>query len=187
MDSLGETDRGGDRRRLLILTGGIGALLAGLLAVTAGAARLGTTLLAGTGLPTEAARQISIATVSTLPPIVLGGVLVMTQPQGRARLMGLGGVAIALTGVAIGLPLGFEAALPLVGFIYVTGIFFVLASLLVESVQDSGLPAGQRSTAMGPDAGATFYRSSGSEVLPADGGDEDDDLDFLLETEDDEE
>lgn len=186
MASLGETNRGGDRRRLLILAVGIGALLAGLLAVTAGAARLGTTLLASTGLPTEAARQISIATVSTLPPIVLGGVLVMTQPKGRGRLMGLGGVAIALTGVAIGLPLGFEAALPLVGFVYVTGIFFVLASLLVESVQESGLAAGQRSTGMGPDAGATFYRSSGSEVMPADGGDEDDDLDFLLETEDEE-
>ena len=186
MAGLGETDRGGDRRRLLVLAGGIGALLAGLLAVTAGAARLGTTLLAGTGLPTEAARQISIATVSTLPPIVLGGVLVMTQPQGRGRLMGLGGVAIALTGVAIGLPLGFEAALPLVGFIYATGIFFVLASLLVESVQGSGLPSGPRGTGMGRDAGASFYRSSGSDVMPADGGNEDDDLDFLLETEDDE-
>lgn len=186
MAGLGETDRGSERRRLLVLAGGIGALLAGLLAVTAGAARLGTTLLAGTGLPTEAARQISIATVSTLPPIVLGGVLIMTQPQGRGRLVGLGGVAIALTGVAIGLPLGFEAALPVVGFIYATGIFFVLASLLVESLGGS-LPTGQAGPRMGRDAGASFYRSSGSEVLPADGGNEDDDLDFLLETEDDEE
>lgn len=169
-----------------MLAGGIGPLLAGLLAVTAGAACLGTTLLTGTGLPTEAARQISIATVSTVPPIVLGRVMIMTQPQGRGRLMGLGGVAIALTGVAIGLPLDFEAALPVVGFIYVTGIFFVLASLLVESLEGT-LPSAQAGTRMGRDARASFYRSSGSELLPADGGNEDDDLDFFLEIEDDEE
>lgn len=186
MAGLGETNRGGDRRRLLVLAGGIGALLAGLLAVTAGAARLGTTLLAGTGLPTEAARQIAIATASTLPPIVLGGVLIMTQPEGRGRLMGLGGVAIALTGVAIGLPLGFDAAFTLVAFIYATGIFFVLASLLVESVEGSGFPPAGTGAGMGPESGATFYRSSGSHAMPADGGDEDDDLDFLLQTEDEE-
>lgn len=187
MAGLGETDRGGERRRLVVLAAGIGVLLAGLLAATAGAARLGTTLLAGTGLPTEAARQIAIATASTLPPIVLGGVLVMTQPKGRGRLMGLGGVAIALTGVAVGLPLGFGAAFPLVGFIYATGIFFVLASLLVETVDAGGLPTAGPSSSLGRESGATFYRSTGSQAMPADGGDEDDDLDFLLETEDEEE
>jgi hypothetical protein len=184
MPALGEPDSGGDWRRLLSLAGGVAALLAGLLVLTAGAARLGTTALESWGLPTAAARQIAIATVSTLPPVVLGGLLVMTKPEGTGRLVGLGGVALALTGVAIGLPLGFGSTLPLVALIYATGVFFVLASLLMGLVDGDGLPGTSPEVGPGSDQGTAMYRSTGSEALPADGGSEDDDIEFLLDDED---
>lgn len=186
MAALGDS-RGGDLKRTLGMAGGIGALLAGLLALTAGGANVLTSLLVETGVPSAPARQIAIATVSTLPPVVLGGLLVMTKPKGRGRLLGLGGVALALTGVAVGLPLGFESAFPIVAAVYGTGVFFVLAALVHGMVRDEH--PGPTDTIHGwqrTDA-STLYRSSGSQAMPADGGDADDDLTFLLGDEDDEE
>lgn len=181
MAALGD-DRGGDWRRLLTVGGGIAVLLAGLLALTAGGARVATSLLVGMGLPTAAAREIAIASVSTLPPVVLGGLVVLTRPRGPNRLVGLAGVAVALAGVAVGLPLGFESALPIVAVIYGTGIFFVLAVLV------HGFVAGDRVAEPDSTTGWTREVSAGSNrtggPMPADGGDEDDDLTFLLDDED---
>jgi hypothetical protein len=181
MAALGD-DWGGDWRRLLTLGGGIAILLAGLLALTVGGARVVTSLLVGMGLPTAAAREIAIASVSTIPPVILGGMVVLTKPRGTSRLVGLAGVAIALTGIAVGLPLGFEAALPLVALLYATGVFFVLAVLVHGLVSEKG-EAGTDATSgwsREVSAGSTGTRGA----MPADGGDEDDDLTFLLDDED---
>lgn len=186
MADLGEVNTGGSWRRYLRLAGALAALLAGLLVLTAGGANLVTGLLVEFGLPLVAARQIAIATVSTLPPVVLGGTLVMTTGNRQARLVGLAGVAIALTGVAVGLPLGFASAAPIVALIYGIGIFLVIGSLLhgylIEDQQSSGATAGWRS-----DSIAGTARGSGSGAMPADGGEDDSDLTFLLEDEDDHE
>lgn len=186
MAALGDS-RGGDVKRTLGMAGGVGALLAGLLALTAGGANVLTSILVETGVPSTPARQIAVATVSTLPPVVLGGLLVMTKPKGRGRLVGLAGVAVALTGVAVGLPLGFESALPIVAAVYGTGVFFVLAALVHGMATDE--QPGRTDTRPGwqRTGSSTLYRSSGNQPMPADGGDEDDDLTFLLGGEDDEE
>lgn len=180
MAELGEVHREGRWRRLVVLALALAALLAGLLALTAGGARLLTSLLEGVGLPGAAARQISIATVSTLPPVILAGTLVMTNGDSRARLVGLVGVAFALTGVAIGLPLGFERAAPVVAAIYGFGLLLVLASLLHGFLTDQP-GVGETRTPGWSDTSRSSRRGV-SGATPADGGEEDDELSFLLES-----
>ena len=183
MADLGAGRGTGSWRRLLLLSAALAALLAGSLAITAGGARLATDLLVSMGLPVIAARQIAIATVSTVPPVILAGTLVMTNQNAQVRLVGLAGVAIALTGIAVGLPLGFESAALLVGAIYVTGLFFVLAAV-VHGFLDS--TSGVPSTPGWTRDSTTGSRGTMGGAMPADGGeDEDDELDFLLEGEDD--
>lgn len=179
MADLGEVTTDGTWRRHLFLGGALAALLAGLLALTAGSARLATDVLVGMGVPTPAARQIAIATVSTVPPIVLAGALVMTNEVARMRLLGLAGVAIALTGIAVGLPLGFESAFLLVALLYAGGISVLLLAVVHGFVVDPK-PGGGDTTGWSRDATDTFGLGD-SGPMPADGGDEDDDLTFLLE------
>ena len=187
MRDLGSANEEGEWRRLLTLAGAVAALLAGLLAITAGGAKLVTSVLVGTGLPEAPARQIAIATSGTLPPVVLGGAIAYFQPARRLQLFGLAGVAVALTGIAVGLPMGFDTIAPIVGVIYGTGLVLVLGAL-VQGILDGSASSGSTPTDEW-ESGTTsgMYRSSRSDAMPADGGEaEDDDLTFLLEDESDE-
>lgn len=184
MADLGEVRPGQDRKRLLLLGGALGVLLAGLVVLSAGAARLGTRVLVEFGIPAVAARQIAIAAASTVPPILLAGTLLTSQEHPRVRLVGLVGVAIALTGVAAGLPLNFQTGVWITGGVYGIGLLLVLASVLHGLVVGDDGSATGRTTGWTRDSSATgSVRAPGSGPMPADGGEEDGELSFLLEDE----
>lgn len=183
MAELGTTGSGLQWRRAVALVFAIAALLAGLLAVTAGGAGALTSLLVGYGLTSAAASQIAIATVSTIPPVILFATLVTTNEDPRGRLVGLAGVAIALTGSAVGITLGFESAVPLVGAIYGGGLLLVLGPLLHGVTGDRSRRSETATSGWTSQSRPSSPVSGGTDVVPADGGedDEDDDLSFLLE------
>ena len=184
MPDLGAVYGEGNWRRSLALGGAVAFLLAGLLAVTAGGAKLLTSFIVGLGVPETPARQIAIATAATLPPVVLGAILATVQPSRRLQIFGLAGVAVALAGVATGLPLGFDDAAVLVGLVYGAGLLLVVASLVQGVLAGHEDAAETSSTAWAPGSTSSMYRSSRSDAMPADGGEaEDGDLTFLLEDE----
>ncbi|MFB6267790.1 MAG: hypothetical protein ABEI31_09035 [Halodesulfurarchaeum sp.] len=186
MPGLGEVTREGDWGRWLKLAGAMGLLLAGLAALTAGSARVATDFLVGLGVPLQAAQRIAIVTAATLPPIVLAGTLAYITHSSAVRLFGLGGVALALGAVAVGLPLGLDRVGTLVALLYGVGLFVVVAALVQGTIEDAS-PAGtgRTGTVSSSDLDMGSFGSPGPGTMPADGGAEDDDLTFLLDDDED--
>ncbi|MFW6385217.1 MAG: hypothetical protein ACOCY7_03680 [Halodesulfurarchaeum sp.] len=174
----------GEGRENLTVLVGVGTVLAGLVLLTLGGARFGTELLIGMGLPRTGATKIAFATAGTIPPLVLAVMVAVVASTENTRLLGLGGVVLALVGIAVGLPFGFAPVAPLVVGLYAVGLFASLSALVngllgVES--RTSTPSVERSW----DSAGTvdMFRSPNTNRLPADGGDDRDDLSFPLDEE----
>lgn len=168
--------------RLRYVLGIMGVLIAALAILTIGGARLGTEFLRGMGVPGDGARQIAFATMATVPPIFLAGVVVLTTADEKSRLLGLAGIVMALTGIAIGLPFGFPLVGPIVVLFYVGGLLLVLAvigaGLLRDGTGSADTTETQRDAVLDESIG---YVDTDS--MPADGGADDSELTFLLDEE----
>lgn len=168
--------------RLRYVLGIMGVVLAALAVLTIGGARLGTEFLHGMGVPREGARQIALATMATIPPILLAGVVVLTTTDEKSRLLGLGGIVMALTGIAVGLPFGFPLVGPVVILFYGGGLLLVLAvigaGLLRDGTDSVDTTETERVGVLDESIG---YVDTDS--MPADGGADDSELTFLLDEE----
>jgi hypothetical protein len=157
-------------------------LLAILTALTIGGARIGTEILREMGVPADGARQIALASVATIPPIVLAGVVVVITDTDTSRLFGLGGTVLALAGIAIGLPFGFHLVGPIVALFYGGGLLIVLLTIGRGLLHDEDITGGTS----GGTGGGALGESIGyvdSDSTPADGGVDDSELTFLLDEE----
>ncbi|MFB6153497.1 MAG: hypothetical protein ABEJ27_04520 [Halodesulfurarchaeum sp.] len=188
MPGFGEVPRDGDWRGWLKLSGALAFLLAGLAVMTAGSAKVATDFLVGLGVPRQAAQRIAIVSAATLPPIALAGTLAYITRSPTFRLLGLGGVALALGGVAVALPLGLERVGLPVGVIYGLGLFLVVVALVQGTLEDTRPTETHASAAVGErGSGIGSIGSPGPGTMPADGGAEEDQLTFLLDEDGDDE
>lgn len=176
MDDLTGVSHRGSWRRPLRLAGGLAVLLAGVLVLAAGTAKVGTDLFVGVGMAHPAASNLAFGIAALVPPLVVALVLVSVSAPRRSQRLGAAAIATAAVGVGIGLE--FESVLfdRAAAFLYAIGFLFALLALADTFVAD-----GTRSSS------ATSYRretGARSRVTPADGGAEDEDLSFPLDDED---
>ncbi|MFW5918728.1 MAG: hypothetical protein ACOCSF_00850 [Halanaeroarchaeum sp.] len=176
-DRSGSTD--GDWRRLARLGGGFGVLVAGFVVLVAGSANVATRAIETVGLANGAARALGFATAAAIPPIVLLGVLASVEAESRYRRLALVGIGLATFGIVLGIGTSAGIGDPLVTGIYGTGIAMAVATLFSGVLESA---TSNRSTSARPTTG---YRTDTAvdRTLPADGGTEDDDLEFFLDDE----
>jgi len=175
MDDLtGVPDRGSWRRPLR-LAGGLAVLLAGVLVLAAGVAKVGTDLFVGVGMAHPAASNLAFGIAALIPPVVVLFVLVSVSAPVRSQRLSVAAIVAAAVGIGIGLE--FEVALfdRAAAFLYAVGFLFALLALADTFVADRTEPR----------AGSSYRRTTtGNRVTPADGGADDDDLSFPLDDED---
>ncbi|MFB6112844.1 MAG: hypothetical protein ABEJ58_01925 [Halodesulfurarchaeum sp.] len=174
--------RSGDNGGILPLVIGLAVLLAGLALLTIGVARVGSSVLVDIGVPPAGASQIAFVTAGTIPPVVLAVTLTTVTDVERTRLVGLAGVLLSLAGIAIGLPFRFATIAPVVGLVYAIGVFVVMFAI-VTGVTGTERDSRDRDSRWDRSGAVDMFRAPESNRIPADGGDEDSDLSFLLDEE----
>jgi hypothetical protein len=172
-----------DRTWLLRAGSGVGVLLAGLLVLAVGGAGSLTELFRAVGTPASTAHPLAVAIAGLVPPVVLVVVTRSLTSADRARTRaGYGaGIAGATAVGSVFLGAGGQAVATALLIGYALGIAVAVVGLFEGvSTDETGSTAGEsvswqattRDRSPGPTAGVT----------PADGGSEDDDLDFPLDS-----
>lgn len=176
------TDRRRDRDgwgRPLRLGLAIGTLLAGVVAFSSGAARIGAQALRSIGFAEGLAVQAA-AVAAALVPLAVGiATMVVVGAERRHFRLGGVGVVLGVVGIAVGLGSADPLADPAVVALYLGGLVLIVGSLVRGVVTSSSRPPSHR-TRHTPG----FTRQDTSDhVLPSDGGEEADDLEFPLDDE----
>ena len=173
-------------RRLARLGGGFGVLVAGVVVLASGSANVAVRSTQALGIAPSAAREIGYAIGAVIPLVVLVGVSTTVGTADRYRGIAFGGIAVAISGIAVGLGTAAGIGDPVVTGLYGLGVTVAVGMLfygVLESIRTNRTPS-PRPTA-GYERNRTAGRSrAGDGSLPADGGDEDDDLAFPLDEED---
>lgn len=173
------SDRTGDDwRRSLRVGVAIATLLAGLVVLSSGAARVGADGLRAIGLPSADATVVAAAGAALVPIAILLVVLLSAGVERRyLRYAGVGG-ALAVVGVGVAMQSSTPFTDPVAVGTYALGALLAVGALVGGAVDDSTPSKAARST-----PGYTARRST-DRITPADGGEEeDDDLEFLIEDE----
>lgn len=175
-DRLGENDGWRREARLGVA---IATLLAGLVVLAAGAANVGADILQGIGLPSPAAIDVAATVAAAIPIAVVFLVLMSAGVEWRfLRIAGIGGV-VSLGGIGVAVQSATPLVDPLAIGLYALGALVAVGALVGGTAAESTPSVRDR-----PTPGFTRTRSS-DRVVPADGGDEeeDDDLTFPLDDE----
>lgn len=159
----------------LKLAGAMALLLAGSMALAAGAANVGTTALIRVGVVPAMADQVAVGLAALIPPLLLYGVLRSVGAPGRFHRYAALGISVAGAGIIVGILSPalvldrIAAGLYSVGFLF--GLVALTGAVLAEDASNSANPSFRRST----------VRTD--RVTPADGGADDEDLSFPLDEE----
>lgn len=172
-------------RRLARLGGGFGVLVAGLVVLASGSANVAVRGTQALGIAPGAAREIGYAIGAAIPAVVLVGVSTTVDTEDRYRRVAFVGIGVAVSGLAVGLGTAARFGDPIVTGLYGLGIVVAVGSLVLgslDSVRSDRTPSAGPTTGYERNPGAGRSRH-GDGPLPADGGDEDDDMEFLLDDE----
>lgn len=160
----------------LKLAGAMALLLAGSMALAAGAANLGTTALIRAGVVPAMADQVAVGLAALLPPLLLYGVLRTVGAPGRFHRYAALGISVAGAGIVVGILSPVLLLDRVAAVLYSVGFLFGLvaltgAVLAVDDPSNSANPSFRRSP----------VRTD--RVTPADGGADEEDLSFPLDEE----
>lgn len=168
-----------DWRRTARIAIALATLLAGLVVLASGGAKIGADALQAVGLPSAAATTVAAAGAAVVPMAILFVVLVSAGVDRRFLRIGGAGSAIAILGVGVAVKSPTPFVDPLAVGTYGLGALLAVGALVGGTVAESTPSIRDRST--------SGYRAQQStrRITPADGGEEDDDdLVFPLEDED---
>ena len=174
----------GGWRRLARLGGGFGVLVAGLVVLASGSANVAVRGTQALGIAPDAAREIGYAIGAVIPLVVLVGVTTTVGTADRYRGLAFGGIAVAISGIAVGLGTPAGIGDPVVTGLYGLGVTVAVGTLffgVLESTRSDRTPSVRPSPGYERNRAAGPSRA-GDRSLPTDGGDEDD-LAFPLDEE----
>lgn len=165
----------GDWWRDLKLGLALATLVAGSIVVASGFANVGAGILQEFGLPSPVATQLGVALAAAIPPTIAVAVLATVGADPRYRGSAILGGGITLGGIGVAMTLSFVH--PVAIGLYAAGLLVIVASL-VRGVLGVTEPDGV-------DRVTPQYSASrvDNRVTPADGGEDDDDLEFPLDDE----
>jgi hypothetical protein len=172
-------------RRLARLGGGFGVLVAGLVVLASGSANVAVRGTQALGITAGAAQEIGYAIGATIPLVVLVGLATTVETEDRYRRVAFAGIGVAVSGLAVGLGTAAGFGDTTVIGLYGLGLVGAVGSLFLgglDSVRSDRTPSAGPITGYERNPGAGRSRH-GDGSLPADGGDEDDDMEFLLDDE----
>lgn len=190
----GATDARSPRRLYL----GAALLFVGAVVAAPGLASVVTVVLAAVGAPTGQAFTLGVAVAALAVPLVGAGLLQGVPATRRLRTTGAAGVALATLAVAAFLasthatgPADLGPVSPLIWVPYVVGVLVALWSPIVAVGLDAADAVGSKPVARmttSRSSRPSFVRSSRPSRpragVPADGGEEDGQLAFLLDNDD---
>lgn len=156
----------------------LGTLLAGIVVFSSGAAKVGADALRATGVAPDFAVVVAGAVAAVLPLVVVAAVLVTIEAERPFQRIAFAGAIVAVGGIAVAAVTPAPFATPVVVGLYGLGSLLLLSALV------GGILAVSRSRS-DLDRPMVEYTRTGStdRVLPSDGGEEDDDLEFPLDDE----
>lgn len=181
-------------RRLFRAGSAVALLLAGTTVLAVGGAGFLTDFLVRVGTPVGSAQSIAFGIGALVPPIVFIGATWTTSANRRGKQLAVGGGVLAggtvvislLTGGVQPAPVAFDGLLgTTLSFGYAIAIILVLGGLLDGITTSKSDRSGGR-VEQGWQSG-TRRDPTGSGPVPADGGSDDSELNFPLESEPDEE
>lgn len=176
-------------RRLFRAGSAVALLLAGTTVLAVGGAGFLTDLLLRVGTPLGSAQSIAFGIGALIPPIVFIGATWTTSSNRRAKQLGVGGGVLAGGTVVISLLTGGVQSAPLsvdgllgttLSLGYAIAIILVLGGLIDGITSSISNRSGAR-TEQGWQS-RTRRDPTGSGTVPADGGSEDSELAFPLES-----
>lgn len=175
------TDGIGNRsgwRRQAQLGVAIATLVAGIVVFASGAARIGADALREAGLSAGLAVEGAAAGAAALPVVIVVAVLATVDAEHRFQQFAIGGGVLVLGGITVAVTSTAPLTDPVAIGLYGGGVAILLGTL-VAGVLDSS------ASATGRDRSNVVYvdRRSIDHVMPSDGGEEDDDLEFPLDDE----
>lgn len=177
--------RQGERRRLVRFGGGFGVLLAGLVVLASGTANVAVRGIGALGIAPGTTREIGYAIGAVIPLVVLAGVSTTIDTETRYRRLVFVAIAVATGGIAVGLGTSAGVDDAVVTGLYGLGVAVATVTLFhggLESIRSNRTPSARPSTGYERNRVADRSRP-GDGSLPADGGDEDEDLEFPLDEE----
>lgn len=179
-------------RRLFRAGSAVALLLAGSSVLAVGGAGFLTTILVRVGTPLGSAQTIAFGIGALVPPIVFIGATWTTTGKRRAKRFAAGGGLLAggtvvvsiLTGGVQPTPVSFDGLLGTTLFLgYGSGIVLVFGALLDGITMPKSNRSGARTEQGWQSRSRTPARESNqSGPVPADGGSEDSDLAFPLDS-----
>ncbi|MFW6265234.1 MAG: hypothetical protein ACOC2A_00475 [Halanaeroarchaeum sp.] len=156
----------------------LGTLVAGIVAFASGAAKVGADALHQAGLPAGVAVEVAAAGAALVPIGIVVAVLLTVDAEARFARYAVASAVAVVTGIAVALTSSSPLANPVAIGLYGGGLV-VLLGVLVGGVLDASASLTRR------DRPRVEYvdRGSTDHVMPSDGGEEDDDIEFLLDDE----
>lgn len=172
-------------RRLARLGGGFGVLVAGLVVLASGSANVAVRGTQALGIGPDVAREIGYAIGAVIPLVVLVGVTTTVGTADRYRRFAFGGISVAVSAIAVGLGTTAGIGDPVVTGLYGIGVTVAVGMLFLGGLESlrSDRPSSTRPTIEYERNRPAGRSRAGDGPLPADGGDEDDDLAFPLDEE----
>ena len=183
------------RRRLFRIGSAVALLLAGAMVLTVGGAGLLSDLFRSAGTPLASAQTIAFGIAALVPLVVFVGVTVTTTRKRHPRRVAVGGALFAAGTVGGSLLLGsgqpapatFEGPLATALSVgYVLGLVLVLGALIDGIQAPKTRPPTRTEEGWQATSRSMTHDPTRSGTVPADGGSEDSDLAFPLDTDDEE-
>ncbi|MGM0398548.1 MAG: hypothetical protein ACQEQY_06090 [Halobacteriota archaeon] len=173
----GIANRSGWRRRAR-LGAALGTLVAGVVVLASGAAKMGGDALRNGGLAGGMAVEVAAAGAAALPLVIIVAVLATVGAEHRFQRIAVVGGTLVIGGIAVAATSTSPLTNPVGIGLYGGGVA-VLLGALVGGVFDAS------ASTTGSDRPNVEYvdRRTTDHAMPSDGGEEDDDLAFLLDDE----
>ncbi|UWG49136.1 hypothetical protein HSRCO_2880 [Halanaeroarchaeum sp. HSR-CO] len=169
--------RSGWRRRARLGVA-LGTLVAGVIVLASGAAKMGGEALSDAGFSAGMAIEVAAAGAAALPIVIFVAVLATVDADYRFQRFAVVGGTLTIGGIAVAVTSTTPLANPVSIGLYGGGVA-VLLGALVGGVLDAF------ASGTGSDRTNVDYvdRRPTDHAMPSDGGEEDDDLEFLLDDE----